>query len=624
MQTSAILLSVGITTLALASCNRVAPLDGDAGSTDSESESDTGPEYTCNQICVNYLAECINGGGELATGLTCPDQQYCCDFSGADADTDADTDSDADADADTDSDADADTDVDADADADADADTDSDADADTDTDADTETGWDQAVPVTCEQAAASPVAIGCEFLAADLDNYVTHDPEPFSVLISNPQADQTAAISVAHGLSGVIYTGTLTPGGTLMLDLACTTACLVGPQQIEVQGFAAGAGFRITADVPVVVHQWNSHADPTYSSEASLLLPVEALDGTYVAAAWGTQTASFTVAGSQITVVAAEDGTHVTFVPSVDVPAGGGVGPMTAGVESDPVSLDALDVVVIHPSITQADLTGTLVLADKPVVVFGGHTCGNVPGSASGYCDHLEEQLPPLSTWGTAVMLARHAPRPSCNGNPADPPLWRIVAGADGMTVTFEPSAPAPAGDSYSFAQRGDTVEFVSETDHYVVGVLDDPPDPLHPGAPLLAYQLMTGSAYVDCVGQQGDPLMALATPTAQYLDRYFFATDPVIDYEWDHVAVVRDAGTQVSIDCLGDVSDGFSPVGSSGFEVGRFTLDDPLVECWDGLHEIVADGPIGVTVFGTLPSTSYGFPGGMGLTPINAVQPIQ
>ncbi len=616
--------SFAIALLALASCNKVGPMDDDAGSTDQDTHTDTetGPDTTCTQTCVTSLAACLNGGGSLLTDLTCPDQEYCCDFSGPDADTDADadtdSDADADADSDTDTDADADADSDTDADADADADSDTDADADADADADTDTAPAMAIPPSCEEAAASPVAVGCAFLAADLDNWTTQDVEPFSVLISNPQADQPALVSVEHGLSGVIHTGTLAPGSSVMLDLACDSGCLVLPQQIDLQGLAAGTGFRITANVPVVVHQWNSHLDPTFSADASLLLPVAALDGTCLAVAWGAGPTGYTTVGSQITVVAAEDATTVVFVPVVDIPDLGGVGPMAAGVESAPVSLDALDVVEIHPSTAQADLTGTLVLADKPIAVFGGHSCGNVPTSANGFCDHLEEQIPPLAAWGTAAVLARHAPRPSCSGNPEDPPLWRIVAGADGMTVTFEPPAPAPAGASFSLAHRGDVVEFVSETDHYVEGTLDDPPDPLHPDAPLLAYQLMTGSAYSGCFGQHGDPLMALAAPTAQYLDRYAFATDPVIDFEGDHIAVVRESGALVSIDCLGELSSGFSPVGASGFEVGRFALDDPLVECWDGLHEITADGPVGVTVFGTMSSTSYGFPGGMGLLPVN------
>ncbi|XP_065510651.1 IgGFc-binding protein-like isoform X2 [Caloenas nicobarica] len=48
-----------------------------------------------------------------------------------------------------------------------------------------------------------------------------------------------------------------------------------------------------------------------------------------------------------------------------------------------------------------SDMSGTRVLADKPVAVFTGHTCL----ARFGHCDHLVEQLLPVSSWGTTFIV---------------------------------------------------------------------------------------------------------------------------------------------------------------------------------------------------------------------------
>ena len=46
------------------------------------------------------------------------------------------------------------------------------------------------------------------------------------------------------------------------------------------------------------------------------------------------------------------------------------------------------------------DLTGTIAISNNPVSFFSGHQCTNVPTHIT-YCDHLIQQLPDKSTWGT-------------------------------------------------------------------------------------------------------------------------------------------------------------------------------------------------------------------------------
>ena len=489
-----------------------------------------------------------------------------------------------------------------------------------------------AIPTTCVEAAASPTSVGCEFFMADLDISQENDSssKPYVVVVSNPQQDQMASITLRDGTDGEIYSTILNPGQLDVIYVACDSGCLVPPHQIETQGYAAGAGFQLTSEVPVLAYQWNPYGvdmDDWGNADASLLIPKASLDGTYIVAAWGIGPDNdFYDHFSQVTIVATEDGTNLSFVPSVGVPAMGGAGPYPADVETEAIALDAFDVVTLSPAATDDDITGTFVHADKPVVVFGSHSCALVPNKDFGACDHVEEQMIPLEAWGTSSVLARHAPRHNCVSE--DLVLWRIISGAADMRVVFDPPAPEPAGAEHHFTQQGEVLEFLAPNDYYVEGVFESPEDPFHPGAPFLAYQLMTGSDFPDCYlhdgyDREGDPLMLLAPPAGQYLDRYVFNTENVGDFDYDHIIIVRPPGAHVALDCLGLIPDSeFSMVGASGWEVARVYIDDPLDDtgCVDGAHLLTASEPVGLSVVGTALAVSYGYLGGIGVRPINPV----
>jgi hypothetical protein len=55
--------------------------------------------------------------------------------------------------------------------------------------------------------------------------------------------------------------------------------------------------------------------------------------------------------------------------------------------------------------VKEQDLTGTKVIADKPITFLTGHECANMP-SDIGNCDHMVEQFPPVADWGTKFIFA--------------------------------------------------------------------------------------------------------------------------------------------------------------------------------------------------------------------------
>ena len=58
------------------------------------------------------------------------------------------------------------------------------------------------------------------------------------------------------------------------------------------------------------------------------------------------------------------------------------------------------------------DLSSSEIITNYPVSVFSGHECGNVPLHI-GDCDHLVEQIPPATEWGTVFYVTPLATRRS-------------------------------------------------------------------------------------------------------------------------------------------------------------------------------------------------------------------
>jgi hypothetical protein len=544
-----------------------------------------------------------------------------------------------------------DSDVDVDGDTDTDTDTDTDADTDSDVDGDSDPWVSETTPSTCAEAEDldKKSSIGCEFYAADLDQYGGNipgectddtdswnmDSATFTIVASNPQPDKDAAIALwtmVDGAEAKIYEETLSPNTATAIHVTgdCED-CLLPDRTVSGQGIGEGTAIRLASDVPVLAYQWNPYDDPNLG-EASLLFPTAMLGTEYLAQTWrvgddcGNGEGELDN-GAEFTVVATEDDTTLTVTPKHD----GIPGIAAVGETSDPITLDKYDVMtfaavtsgtLVIPSNDEnaGDLSGTVIAADKPISVFGGHVYGIVynyyqdPGWSMTSGNHLEEQLLPFAEWGNDAVLARYKVRPTCEPS-QDMTLWRLVAGADDMTVTFQPPLPTPWGAGHHFDKRGDVLEFPAEDNLYAVGTLDNPTTE-ESRAPFLAYQLMST---MTLPGSSGDGMMMSCTPTGQYLDKYVFVTDDEADYEYDYVVVSKKPGTDVWIDCLGYIDESeFAPVGGTGWEVGYLMLDDMYADtgCEDGQHRLVASDPVGAWVVGTASGGgpgAYGFPAGSG-----------
>ncbi len=347
--------------------------------------------------------------------------------------------------------------------------------------------------------------------------------------------------------------------------------------------------YHLRTTGPVTVYQFSplDYTDGagsyTYTNDASLLLPANALTGRYMVATlpWWPQ-ATFP---SLMAITATNDATAVTITTSTNVAAGTGTPAFNSGVPTT-ITMAAGEVVQL---ITVAgDLTGTSVDADKPVQVLGAHYGIFLP---DGVCcaDHLEESMFPIESLSTDYIITGPAVPAIPTGKER---LIRIIATANNTTLTYEPAIP---GAPSSLALAGDFAEITQQSGDFLISA----------NHKILVAEYMEGQ---DAGGNTGDPAMTIAVPTDQYRNEYLFHAPT--NYEINYVNITAPTGAIVTLD--GTTVTDFTAIGASGFGVARVTLDAGPGGL--GNHQANASEPFGITVYGYGQWTSYWYPGGLDL----------
>lgn len=450
-----------------------------------------------------------------------------------------------------------------------------------------DTGEPMPLPLTCDNIEMQPAtSVGCEFWGADLPMLQSNELA-YGISVGN-MTDEIAMITIEdlRGPGGTLRTVTqfaVPAKQSVLTKINGTGGILGGDHKVGANGLTPAAAFRVTSSVPVTAMQINPvGGGPSHVAEASLLLPRQALAGSHFTTSYPSDFPSWVV------VVGVEDGTTITT-------------------SSGDGAVDAFDAWTFVPGDAGS---GFFVGADKPVAVFAGTECVLIPGQPWYACDHLEEQVVPLASWGQSYVGARHPQRvPDINPAPEEV-RWRVLAAVDGTTVQLVPPQPG-VGGMINLAQAGQIVEFASTESFVATG-----------DQPFMLTQFMTGCYNVikntgdamNCSqGPTGDPYMIQVPPIEQWMTQMPFLTDT--SYPRDFAIIMREAGTAVELACLGPVPDDhFTAIPGTQYEVGYVELDATAGEgtCADGAHFISADAPIGLMVAGLDWATSYGYPGGL------------
>mgnify|MGYP001390413938 CR=1 FL=1 len=428
------------------------------------------------------------------------------------------------------------------------------------------------LPETCAEAESAPSTVGCSFRATRMQNAASDLADPdTSVVVGNVSETQTATVQLYLATSA----GEMPQGPPVeVAPLQSHEFGLSSPPEIGNVSVLRDEGtYRVESTRPLVAYQ-HSPIEAIASNDSSVLIPDHALGRFHVVASWPT-----TVGGlySAFNVIAAEDATEVLWQPPHATAAGTGV-PAVAAFDVGQVTLDMAQMLQV---VATVDTSGTIVETSKPAWVIGTSPCANVPAGVT-FCDHIEEVLIPVEYWGTHYVGA-HAPQRG-----GEQYWWRVYAGADATTISTDPPQPGfPV-----VLDRGQFHEFTTYDSVIFTG-----------DAAFMPVQYLEGQ---DNGAGTGDPASFQSVPTEQFLRRYVFVTG--VGYEDNYVQVIREVdGANVYVD--GELVNGYETFG--GFAVADWPIDE-------GPHYADSEEPFGVIQVGYTDVTSYAYPGGLALAPIN------
>jgi hypothetical protein len=439
----------------------------------------------------------------------------------------------------------------------------------------------------CEEARMQRSYLGCEYWPVVTPNPALDDAFSFAVVVANPHEAPVTVVVERDGLevlSRVVEPSSVAPIVLPWVDVLKGT---------RVSRLVAGGAYHVTTTLPVTAYQFNplQHVAAgmfSFTNDASLLLPSASLGEEYVGVAWP----SFSGAPGFLAIAGTEDDTEVQVLASAAISASpeGDVPALEAG-QTHTATIGRGDVLVLasvfdHLGSYGHDVTGTHVRSSKPIAVFGGHACTFIPATSPA-CDHLEEQIFPLETWGQSAMAATTEPLA-----PGQPNFFRIVSGTDGNTIALEPPLREPLT-----LDRGEFVDVELEGALRVEAT----------GRVMLAQYMVSGT-YGEVPSMLGDPAFGQAVPEEQFRTSYIFLVPHTYTRNW--VTVLKPSGSDVLLD--GEALPAPSPIGESGFESTTAVVAP-------GVHRIESEGDVrfGIGLYGVAPWTSYLYPGGLDLRPV-------
>ncbi len=518
--------------------------------------------------------------------------------------------------------------------------------------------------------------IGCEYYAADLDNAQLGAGESaasqqYSVVVSNPDPIHTARVRIEWNTApqgenprtAMVASAVIPPNDLESFPLPAREVDCSAPGT-----FNTGTGtclssqaYRITSTIPVIAFQFNPFQNEyAFSNDASMLIPTNSVQGDYLVMGWPQTLASSPPEivlnptnpndlRGFVTIVGTRAGTHLHVVPRADVLPGG---PLTSrGLAGQPIdiTLGAFDVFNLETDGFLADLTGTVVQADGPVVVFSGSECSDVPAwmdlnDRRCCCDHLEAQQFPRNTVGTHY-IATHTPYRTRIVHDAGAPIavidrepeyFRVLAVTAGSTHV-RTTLPSMPDDIASAPLEFDLMEGEVRT------LTAYGPFEVNANAPVSVASFMSsqGNTGIPLSYPGGDGSFIPQVAIEQWRTSYVFLVPQ--NYAFDFVQIVAPAGTDVRMDgeplppgdcehlrgdgCVTTLTHTCPP---SQYDVYNCQLSYPRIDPslpypqnldqgrqGDGVHSVTTSAPSAVQVTGFDLRVSYGYPAGARLRPL-------
>jgi len=342
-------------------------------------------------------------------------------------------------------------------------------------------------------------------------------------------------------------------------------------------------GIHLVSESPVTVYGLNQQQ---YTTDGFLALPTTMLGTEYVNLAYRNMPSGLT--GSELGIVATRDNTTVTVTPSFATGGRAAGTPYSFVLHRGRTYLlrNTVDYLPNQP----ADLSGSIITADKPIAVFGGNQCVVIPTPGIGACDHIVEQLPPVKSWGRTFATVPLATR-------AKGDTLRVLAATDGTRVSLN------GGEVTALLDRGELLERIITT-----------PTSIEADQPVLVAQYANSSGWD---GTTGDPFFVLVPPRDGFSAAYTLTT-PASGFALNFLNVI------VSQEASGTVKlDGTLIPESSFTAIPGGELVGAQLPISVGTHRLESQQPIGAIAYGFATFESYGYPASIaaGSVPDGAIE---
>ena len=244
------------------------------------------------------------------------------------------------------------------------------------------------------------------------------------------------------------------------------------------------------------------------------------------------------------------------------------------------------------------DLTGTRITSSKPLSVFSGSDCANVPRDVD-FCDQLVEQVPPTVTWGSKFFVA------SLEGRSTGERIRVLSARAANVAVNCNTVVSVR---EFQLQSGGSFREFEIPVNSFCS---------IESTSPVLVAQYAYGSQSESKRCGVGDPFVMIIPPIEQLTNNYLIETFARLEYSYVTMYVASEFFQPEHILLDNSVVSGWHNVSCLSGEVCGYVS---RVNVSTGGHSIRHQNSLavlGVSVYGFDLCNSYGYPGGMRLSPI-------
>ncbi len=381
------------------------------------------------------------------------------------------------------------------------------------------------------------------------------DPELF-LFITNPESSAVNFTITPINISGNIYNSS-------------TTVSI--PSSFEVLSVnERNKGILVEAEGTINLYGMSFHSG---SADAYLALPCSKMavdEYEYYGISYNTINSN---TPSVILLVACENETVVKF-------------------HSSTITLNSLETYQIE---SDNDLTGTRITSSKPLSVFSGSDCANVP-QGIGNCDYLVEQVPPTVTWGSKFLVA------SLEGRSSGERIRVLSARAASVAVNCNTVVSV---SEFQLQSGGSFREFEIPINSFCS---------IESTSPVLVVQYAHGG---DSDGGLGDPFMMIIPPMEQFTSNYFIEAFPLFVSNYVTVYVSSEFFQTAQILLDNSIVTGWrNVVCSSGEICGHISRTSVSTGAHSIRHQN-SSAVLSVSVYGFSFGISYGYPGGMRLSPI-------